>query len=1038
MSRITSSIGLITGIPIEETVKKLMEVAARPRDTLKTRNEGLKQQQAALGTLSSRLLAFQFEVNKLKAPTVYQAREAASSNDDVLTAALPVGGTATVGSYLVRPVRAAAAHQVLSQHFERPDAELGGGALTLQFGGFVDTGISLDQLNGGAGVPRGRIRITDRGGATTTIDLSLARTVDDVVDAINANLDVAVTASTNGDSLTLTDHSGGTGNLRVQEVGTGTTAAGLGLAGVNVAASQATGSDVLRLHAGSKLTSLNDGNGVALSGEGVVDLEVTLSDGSELSIDLFDAATLGDVIEQINAADPAKLSAAISADGRRLALADLTSGAGDFAVANGAASTAAEDLGVAGTTDGATLTGGRLVAGLRDTLLASLHGGRGLGPLGVIGIANRAGGADSVDLSSAETLGDVVELINASTAQVTAAFNDARNGIVVVDASGGSGALSISSGDATDSAEALGIVVDDEVASVNSGTLRRQTLSEASLLSSLNGGKGIVVGDIRVTDSHGVAKSADLNTPGSEARTVGDVINAINALGNGVQARINDTGDGILVIDTAGGDGVLGVADINGDTAKALNLTRASATVEIDGDDKQVIDGTRSYAIDLDHLESSKSAIPLASLNGGAGVPRGTFIITDSNGGNSIAIDLEGADAGITTVGQLIDAINARAEEFDVGVTARINDSASGILLEDTAGGAGKLAVRDVKSTAAASLKIAGQAVVSGDSQVIDGIGTFPPASTATGLEALAARINELDAGVTATVVFDGVGHRLSLASDDPGAVNQLLVDGGESGITFEEVSKAQDALLLYGSSSSSGGVLLASPDGTFRGAVGGVDLAVHAASETPVTVTVNKTDATLVAAFEELVESYNALRDDLGKMTAFDPDAQTTGLLFATSEALQVDSRLSRALTNRYFGLGGFDSLVDIGLAVSASGKLELDTAKLQEAFDADPEGLQRFLTDGKSGVAVKLGDIIDQLAGANGSVLDARTDALQETIESNDGRLAKFDEQLGRQEERLLLQFFQLESIIAKMQTSLSAVQGLQALPPLGRTRR
>ncbi len=71
MSRITSSVGLITGIPIEETVKKLMEVAARPRDILNSRTEGLKQQQLALDTMGSRLLSFQFSINKLKASTVF-------------------------------------------------------------------------------------------------------------------------------------------------------------------------------------------------------------------------------------------------------------------------------------------------------------------------------------------------------------------------------------------------------------------------------------------------------------------------------------------------------------------------------------------------------------------------------------------------------------------------------------------------------------------------------------------------------------------------------------------------------------------------------------------------------------------------------------------------------------------------------------------------------------------------------------------------------------------------------------------------------
>src|SRR4029079_14282201 len=133
-------------------------------------------------------------------------------------------------------------------------------------------------------------------------------------------------------------------------------------------------------------------------------------------------------------------------------------------------------------------------------------------------------------------------------------------------------------------------------------------------------------------------------------------------------------------------------------------------------------------------------------------------------------------------------------------------------------------------------------------------------------------------------------------------AANQILADAQSAGFQFEETSQAQDALLLYGNiNSPSGGLLLNSPDGKFPGAVGGVDLTVKAASDSPVTVTVSQTDTALVDAVEDIVKSYNSLRSDLGKLTSFDADSQAVGLLFGTSEALQVDQRLSRALTDRY-----------------------------------------------------------------------------------------------------------------------------------------
>ncbi len=1036
MARISSSIGLVTGLKIDETVTQLLAVAARPRDLLKNRTDGLKQQQLALDALGSRLLSFQFSANKLKATSVFTAREVSSSKPEVLQVALPATGTAAVGSFQIRPLQTASAQQLVSQAFDAATTALGSGTFSFRFGGFLDRGISLDQLNGGAGVPRGKIRITDRNGDTAVIDLTFARTVDDVLGAINSNVDVAVSASTDGDSFTLADTSGGSGNLTVAEVAGGSTAARLGLAGVSVAANQATGGDVFRLHAGTKLTSLNDGNGVRISAAGIGDLDVNFSDGASLAIDLHDAVTLGDVLTQINAAAPTKLSAAISADGNRIELADLTVGVSDFAVANGVTGTAATDLGIATTTTGATIAGSRLVSGLRDTLLASLNGGAGVGTLGQIQITDRNGGAATIDLAAAETIGDVIDLIGASAAQVTAAVNPARNGLIITDTSGGSGNLVVADGDAANSATKLGIAISSAAGSVNSGALRRQSVSEATLLSSLNGGKGIVLGDIRVTDSDGVTKSADLNSVGSEARTVGDVIDGINALTNGVEARINDAGDGILLVDTAGGIGTLGVKDLSGDVAKSLNLTRASKTIDVGGTPTQVVDGTASFPIELADLEVSSAAIPLSSLNGGSGVATGDILITDSTGIKSLALDLNGADAGITTIGQLIDAINARATAGGVGVTARINDAGTGIQLEDTAGGVKKLTVKDLNSSAAADLKIVGEAKLIGGKQVINGAGVFASSSAIqTGLGALAAKINELKAGVTASTVFDGTGYRLSITVNDTGGANQLLIDAGDSSLAFEETAKAQDALLLYGSfSSPGGGVLVSSTDNTFEGAIGGVDVTLSAASDTPVTVTVAQTDASLVEAVEDLVEAYNALRTDLDNLTAFDPAALTTGLLFGTSEALQIDTRLSRALTDRYFGVGSFQSLEQLGLSVAGDGKLELNRTKLKAAFQNDPAGVQQFLANAESGVAVKLSAVVDRLAGADQSLIAARSDTLQDSIASNEDRLEAFATQLEKQQERLLAQFRQLETIIAKLQRSQSALSALQPIAPLG----
>src|SRR5690606_8027793 len=124
----------------------------------------------------------------------------------------------------------------------------------------------------------------------------------------------------------------------------------------------------------------------------------------------------------------------LSAGGDRIVLTDLTNDLGGvFAVTSTAGGTLAEDLGLTGTASGGTLTSGRLQSGLKSTLLRSFNGGNGLGTLGTISITDRSGASANVDLSTAETLDDVLVAINSAGIGVEARVNASRNGLEIVD-----------------------------------------------------------------------------------------------------------------------------------------------------------------------------------------------------------------------------------------------------------------------------------------------------------------------------------------------------------------------------------------------------------------------------------------------------------------------------------------------------------------------------------------------------------------------------------------------------------------------------
>ena len=301
MGQITSGIGLVSGIDIASLVDQIMSLEARPKNLVVQQNAVLSAQQVAFQEISAKLLVLKLTASRIASTGTFDATNASSTNEAILTA---TSSSATVpGTYSFIVDRLVSTQQLISSGFQDRDiTPVGAGTLSFEFGdGRLDSDTELARLNGGLGITRGDIRVTDRSGASAVVDLSRALTANDVLDAINNTGGVDVTASIDGDHFVLTDNTGlGVQNLSVADVGGTGTATALGLTG-SIAGATLTGSDVNTVGRDTRLTMLNDGNGVRmLSAQS--DLEVTRQDGTSFEVALGGSATLGDVIDKINAA----------------------------------------------------------------------------------------------------------------------------------------------------------------------------------------------------------------------------------------------------------------------------------------------------------------------------------------------------------------------------------------------------------------------------------------------------------------------------------------------------------------------------------------------------------------------------------------------------------------------------------------------------------------------------------------------------------------------------------------------------------------
>ncbi len=232
-------------------------------------------------------------------------------------------------------------------------------------------------------------------------------------------------------------------------------------------------------------------------GSGVQLGEIQIGNGvTSKIVDLSGADSLGDVINDINSAAVGGITASINTAGTGITLS--TSGADNITVKDVGGGTTAADLGIgqaAGAGPGISVVGTSVnakVTGL--TTLASLRGGAGIDQTHGLTITNGTKTA-TIDLSSAQTVEDLLNAINGSGTGVVASINSAGTGINIVNSIQGT-QMTIAENGGTTAAD-LGV----------------RSYNPATPLSQLNGGKGVQTvagGDFQVTRTDGTNFSVSL------------------------------------------------------------------------------------------------------------------------------------------------------------------------------------------------------------------------------------------------------------------------------------------------------------------------------------------------------------------------------------------------------------------------------------------------------------------------------------------------------------------------------------------------
>src|SRR5438105_713389 len=207
MSGISSGRGIFSGIDSASIIDQLLAIEARPKQLVQRRVLQLQTQQSSYLDINARLNALQTAAASFRTGNTFLSMLATSSSPDVLTASAST--TASPGTYSFLVDRLVSSEALLSRGFADKNTT-GIGASSFSFepaAARLDRDTALSELNGGTGVERGRIVIT-QGTASATVDLSRAATVSDVLSAINGAAGVHVTASVSGGALKIVPSDG--------------------------------------------------------------------------------------------------------------------------------------------------------------------------------------------------------------------------------------------------------------------------------------------------------------------------------------------------------------------------------------------------------------------------------------------------------------------------------------------------------------------------------------------------------------------------------------------------------------------------------------------------------------------------------------------------------------------------------------------------------------------------------------------------------------------------------------------------------------
>ena len=289
-------------------------------------------------------------------------------------------------------------------------------------------------------------------------------------------------------------------------------------------------------------------------------------------------------------------------------------------------------------------------------------------------------------------------------------------------------------------------------------------------------------------------------------------------------------------------------------------------------------------------------------------------------------------------------------------------------------------------------------------------------------------RINEVNAGVRASIVNDGSGARLVVRSQATGEVNAVkITSSGDASLNDlayspDEVATGNmtQTISARDASATINGLAVTSPSNTLSGTIDGVTLTLKQPTVTAVEVTVAPDKAAMRKSVDDFTKAYNDLNSYIAEQTKYDPEKKVAGKLQGESATRSLQSQLRSMLQAVSGASSTFTTLSTLGIEVQRNGGLSVNETRFSAAL-ADPAALSTAFTadaagEANDGFGVRFTTLTTALTDGEG-LLQRRADGIRSQIKRQESDMANLETRVTRIEARLLQQYNALDSNLGRL---------------------